>query len=172
MSQLKQPPWLHNAEGKMRRVGVELEMSGLGLDALAACVAGFFGLEIESRGRYERVLAGDPAGDWVVELDYDLLKRLGRETYAEDTLEGEIAQAAEGAPARRRRINSLHNQAIDRVGEGLRVSGRDLDGIVQAIEDPQSEFLVGVQWHPEFLIYMSRQRALFRALVGHARALA
>jgi putative glutamine amidotransferase len=71
----------------------------------------------------------------------------------------------------RRRINSLHNQAIDRVGEGLRVSGRDLDGIVQAIEDPRADFLVGVQWHPEFLIYLSCQRALFRALVGHALAL-
>ncbi|RKT47210.1 gamma-glutamyl-gamma-aminobutyrate hydrolase family protein [Thiocapsa rosea] len=72
----------------------------------------------------------------------------------------------------RRRINSLHNQAIDRLGEGLRVSGRDLDGIVQAIEDPRADFLVGVQWHPEFLIYVSHQRTLFRALVGHARALA
>jgi putative glutamine amidotransferase len=71
----------------------------------------------------------------------------------------------------RRRINSLHNQAIDRLGEGLRVSGRDLDGIVQAIEDPRADFLVGVQWHPELLIYLPRQRDLFRALVGHARAL-
>jgi hypothetical protein len=96
---LKQPPWLDNAEGEMRRVGVELEMSGLGLDALAACVAGFFELEIRSRGRYERVLEGDPTGDWVVELDYDLLKRLGRETRDDDTLEGEIGQAAEDALA-------------------------------------------------------------------------
>jgi hypothetical protein len=96
---LKQPPWLRNAEGKMRRVGVELEMSGLELDALAECVAGFFDLEINSDGRYERVLKGDPAGDWVVELDYDLLKRLGRETRSDDTLEGEIGQAAEDALA-------------------------------------------------------------------------
>lgn len=67
------------------------------------------------------------------------------------------------------RINSLHNQAIDRVGRGLAVSGRDLDGIVQAVEDRDYGFLLGVQWHPEFLIPMSRQRALFRALVEHAR---
>jgi len=68
-----------------------------------------------------------------------------------------------------RMINSLHNQAIDRIGAGLKVSGRDLDGIVQAVEDPGHEFLVGVQWHPEFLILMRRQRRLFRALVEHAR---
>lgn len=68
-----------------------------------------------------------------------------------------------GAP--RKRINSLHNQAIDRVGDGLQVSGRDLDGIVQAVEDPKARFLLGVQWHPEFLLFMPRQRRLFRSLI-------
>lgn len=67
------------------------------------------------------------------------------------------------------RINSLHNQGIDRLGEGLVVSGRDLDDIVQAVEDPDRPFLVGVQWHPEFLLYLARQRRLFRALVDAAR---
>lgn len=67
------------------------------------------------------------------------------------------------------RINSLHNQAIDRVGRGLDVSGRDLDGIVQAVEDPLRRFLLGVQWHPEFLLWKASQRRLFRALVGAAR---
>jgi putative glutamine amidotransferase len=62
-------------------------------------------------------------------------------------------------------INSLHNQAIDRVGGGLRVSGRDLDGITQAVEDPDHGFLLGVQWHPEFLLFLRPQRRLFRALV-------
>nr|WP_274377172.1 gamma-glutamyl-gamma-aminobutyrate hydrolase family protein [Ectothiorhodospira magna] len=45
------------------------------------------------------------------------------------------------------------------------VTGRDLDGIVQAVEDPAAEYLIGVQWHPEFLLYFSGQRALFRELV-------
>jgi len=67
------------------------------------------------------------------------------------------------------RINSLHNQSIDRLGEGLEVSGRDLDEIVQAVEEPRRRFLMGVQWHPEFLLYLSRQRQLFRQLVAAAR---
>ncbi|MFO7705236.1 MAG: gamma-glutamyl-gamma-aminobutyrate hydrolase family protein [Halopseudomonas sp.] len=67
------------------------------------------------------------------------------------------------------RINSLHNQAIDRVGDGLVVSGRDLDGIVQAVEDPDKAFVLGVQWHPEFLLLLRRQRLLFQALVQAAR---
>lgn len=68
------------------------------------------------------------------------------------------------------RINSLHNQGIDRCGKALAVSGYDLDDIPQAIEDPaHGPLLLGVQWHPEFLIFMKRQRALFRALVESAR---
>lgn len=66
------------------------------------------------------------------------------------------------------KINSLHNQSIDRLGLGLEVSGRDLDGIVQAVEKPDHPFLAGVQWHPEFLIYLARQRRLFRRLIDAA----
>lgn len=68
------------------------------------------------------------------------------------------------------KINSLHNQAINKLGTGLEVSGRDLDGIVQAVEDPEAEFVVGVQWHPEFLLYQKRQRQLFKALLHAASA--
>lgn len=62
------------------------------------------------------------------------------------------------------RINSLHHQAVDRLGEGMRVSGRDLDNITQAIEDPQQPFRLGVQWHPEYLPQHARQRRLFAQL--------
>jgi putative glutamine amidotransferase len=67
------------------------------------------------------------------------------------------------------RINSLHDQGIHRLGRGLRVSGRDLDDIVQAVEAPRSGYVIGVQWHPEFLIFSARQRRLFAALVEAAR---
>jgi len=73
--------------------------------------------------------------------------------------------------ATRTKINSLHHQAIDRLGAGLHVAGRDLDGIVQAIEHDERDFLVGVQWHPEFLLPLPRQRRLFDQLVKSAAAL-
>ena len=72
---------------------------------------------------------------------------------------------AERMNCQRCRINSLHNQAIDRLGSGLKVAARDLDGIVQAIEDPEANFLLGVQWHPEFVPYLPRQLRLFGELV-------
>ncbi|MGD9251423.1 MAG: gamma-glutamyl-gamma-aminobutyrate hydrolase family protein [Desulfobacterales bacterium] len=49
-------------------------------------------------------------------------------------------------------VNSLHHQAIDRVGRGLTVVARSGDGIVEAVEGEGDPWIVGVQWHPEWLI--------------------
>jgi putative glutamine amidotransferase len=47
-------------------------------------------------------------------------------------------------------VNSVHHQAIDRLGTSLRATGRAADGVIEGIEDEQG-LAVGVQWHPEFL---------------------
>lgn len=67
------------------------------------------------------------------------------------------------------RVNSLHHQAVDRLGDGLKVAARDDQGVVQATECGQRDFLIGVQWHPEFLILSSSQQSLFRALLDAVR---
>lgn len=46
-------------------------------------------------------------------------------------------------------VNSRHHQAIGRLGEGLVVTGVAQDGVIEAVEDPNRRFLIGVQWHPE-----------------------
>lgn len=69
----------------------------------------------------------------------------------------------------RLRVNSLHSQAIDEHGEGLLSVGQDLDGIVQAVEYSRTPPIIGVQWHPEYLLYLPAQLALFRWLVNEAR---
>ncbi|MBS8226572.1 gamma-glutamyl-gamma-aminobutyrate hydrolase family protein [Vannielia litorea] len=68
------------------------------------------------------------------------------------------------------KVNALHSQAVDRLGAGLRVAARDEGGMVQAVERVRDPFMLGVQWHPEHLLYARRQRALFSALVEAARA--
>ena len=68
------------------------------------------------------------------------------------------------------KVNALHSQAVDRLGDGLRIAARDTGGMVQAIERVRDPFAIGVQWHPEHLFYARRQRAIFRALVAAARA--
>ncbi|MBM3673931.1 MAG: gamma-glutamyl-gamma-aminobutyrate hydrolase family protein [Actinobacteria bacterium] len=42
-----------------------------------------------------------------------------------------------------------HHQAIDRVGDGLTVTARSPDGIVEAVELAGETWVVAVQWHPE-----------------------
>jgi putative glutamine amidotransferase len=46
-------------------------------------------------------------------------------------------------------ITSAHHQGIDKVAEAYRVVATSSDGIIEAIESPSDDFLVGVQWHPE-----------------------
>ena len=48
-------------------------------------------------------------------------------------------------------VSSHHHQAVDRLGDGLRVVARAPDGVVEGIElaDPDGPWVVGVQWHPE-----------------------
>jgi putative glutamine amidotransferase len=65
----------------------------------------------------------------------------------------------------RLRVNSLHHQAIKEPGADLRVVGRDLDQITQAVECTSARRIIGVQWHPEYLIYLPAQFAFFRWLV-------
>ncbi len=67
------------------------------------------------------------------------------------------------------RVNSLHHQAIDRCGAGLKVVARDRNAIVHAVESNGGDFVMGVQWHPEYLPYRRDQRAIFRALVSAMR---
>lgn len=66
-------------------------------------------------------------------------------------------------------VNSIHSQAIQTVGAGYRVTARETNGVIQAIENPDRAFAVGVQFHPEFLIYRARFRRLFSGLVDAAR---
>ncbi|WP_431024033.1 gamma-glutamyl-gamma-aminobutyrate hydrolase family protein [Halomonas sp. H5] len=67
------------------------------------------------------------------------------------------------------RINSLHHQAVQRAGQGIEIVARDREGLVQGIESLHHDFLIGVQWHPEWLIFNRPQQRLIRALVDAAR---
>ena len=68
-------------------------------------------------------------------------------------------------------VNSMHHQAVKRLGAGQRPVAWAPDQLVEGLEltDP-SRFVLGVQWHPEELVGQSEPaRRLFAALVSHAR---
>jgi putative glutamine amidotransferase len=51
----------------------------------------------------------------------------------------------------RAEVNTVHHQAIRRLGEGLLVDARgEDDGVVEAITSTRHRFVRGIQWHPEF----------------------
>jgi putative glutamine amidotransferase len=80
---------------------------------------------------------------------------------------GSIIQRALGSE--KAFVNSLHKQSIKRVGEGLEVTAREPNGIVQAVEDPRKRFFVGVQFHPEFMLHRRKFRRVFKLLSEAAK---
>ncbi|HET9088584.1 MAG TPA: gamma-glutamyl-gamma-aminobutyrate hydrolase family protein [Acidobacteriaceae bacterium] len=65
-------------------------------------------------------------------------------------------------------VNSSHHQAVDTLGDGLRIAAAcPQDGVVEAVEgDLPSHFVLGLQWHPERSIEVSAaSRILFRKFV-------
>jgi len=69
------------------------------------------------------------------------------------------------------RVNSSHHQSINAVPSSLVTTAVSPDGVIEAIEAPTKHFLLGVQWHPEFLYERHPiQKKLFQALIRAARA--
>lgn len=67
-------------------------------------------------------------------------------------------------------VNSIHHQACVAVPKApLRIGAKAPDGIVEAIELPGERFVIGVQWHPEFLTQHPEHLALFQELIHAAR---
>jgi putative glutamine amidotransferase len=68
-------------------------------------------------------------------------------------------------------VNSRHHQVVDpqHIGDRLKPVAFAPDGTVEAAEDPISQFLIAVQWHPEDLTDRPEQLRLFQALVAAAR---
>ena len=69
-----------------------------------------------------------------------------------------------GGGVRHLAVNSAHHQAAADVGDGVVISGKAPDGVIEAIEVPEKRFCLGVQWHPEYSISVADD-AIFQALI-------
>lgn len=67
-------------------------------------------------------------------------------------------------------VNSLHRQGIDRLGRGIRVEARSEDGLVEALSVREATFVVGVQWHLEWMLASpGLSRSVLEAFVRHTQ---
>jgi len=84
-------------------------------------------------------------------LGHDLAGERAYESHSEALVE-EGSRIASIFGAGVHEINSVHHQAVDQLGEGLKVVASAPDGTIEAIEHQDKTWdLVSVQWHPEWL---------------------
>jgi putative glutamine amidotransferase len=81
------------------------------------------------------------------------------------------SRLAQLAGANEARVNSSHHQAVLNPGENLRIVSRAPDGVIEAVEwSGDSNWITGVQWHPERMVSGDGlSRSLFRELVAATR---
>jgi putative glutamine amidotransferase len=79
---------------------------------------------------------------------------------------------AQLAGATKARVNSSHHQSVLQPGNNLRVVAHAPDGVIEAVEwTGDSNWIVGVQWHPERMVAGDElARSLFRELAAAAVA--
>lgn len=66
-------------------------------------------------------------------------------------------------------VNSFHHQAVERLGRNLVASAYAEDGVIEAIEATDRDFMIGVQWHAESLVHAEDQQSrLYQGLVDAA----
>ncbi len=68
-------------------------------------------------------------------------------------------------------VNSTHHQSVKDVAAPFTVSAVAPDGVIEAVEAPGERFVLGLQWHPEYLAEACpASRAIFEAFVEVVRA--
>lgn len=66
-------------------------------------------------------------------------------------------------------VQSIHHQAVGRLGDGLRAVAWADDGVIEAVESEDHPFVIAVQWHPELdALSDGRPLSLFTELVQRA----
>ena len=71
-----------------------------------------------------------------------------------------------------RRVNSVHHQGLRRVADTLTETAWAPDGVIEAVERAGTPWVLGVQWHPEWMPHSDTQTRVFEAFVAQAQAVA
>ena len=134
-----------------------------GLPILAIC-RGAQALNVARGGSLHQHLPDDVGGP----LHHRQYEPSDRPTHSVDVKAG--SQLARVLGETRVEVNSFHHQAIRELGSGLRAVAWASDGVIEGIEAPERDFVVGVQWHAEGIAERADQHALFAGFVEAAQS--
>jgi putative glutamine amidotransferase len=115
-------------------------------------------------------LVQDVPSDWPGALPHESPAARDRRVHAVALAPDSCLARAVGAD--RVTTNSYHHQALDRVADALRVTGRSEDGVAEGVDGTEEGWWVlGVQWHPEELVGTPEpwDRNLFAAFAEQCR---
>jgi putative glutamine amidotransferase len=67
-------------------------------------------------------------------------------------------------------VNSFHHQAVENIGNGLKVAALSDDNVVEALENcEEDKFIIGIQWHPEELSDDIKQQEIFKTFINSCK---
>jgi putative glutamine amidotransferase len=156
-------PELGPIEPDLDRFELELvrQADARGLPILAIC-RGMQALNVARGGSLHQHLPDRPG------VTIDHRQREPGDRVVHDVTVAAGSRLARLVGGREAAVNSFHHQAVHRIGNGLRAVAWSPDGVVEGVEAPGREFVVGVQWHAESLVARREQASLFRGLVDAA----
>lgn len=120
-------------------------------------------LNVAMNGSLYQDLDSDGSFNKHVTKNYPMNAVTHHVSIAQDSLLFQIMQKASLG------VNSFHHQSIKAIGNGLRVTAKSEDGVIEAVELDGAEFVLGVQWHPEKMYDSEEQQKIFAAFVESAK---
>jgi putative glutamine amidotransferase len=107
------------------------------------------------------------------ELSHDTPDQMPRSTIQHEVQISPESQLASILGGTRFPVNSLHHQSVERPAPGVVITGYSPDGVIEALEAPDKQFVLSVQWHPEDLYAGDEaMKRLFESFVEAARVAA
>jgi putative glutamine amidotransferase len=158
-------PGLYGAEAHAETAGVRPERDRAELALLEAALARDMPVLAVCRG--SQILNVARGGDLVQHLPEVIGDEKHKETpgqFADHDVGLKEGTRLGSLLGERAPVKSHHHQGFGRVGEGLTEAAWAEDGTLEALEDPERRFALGVLWHPE----AGEDAALFEALVDEA----
>jgi putative glutamine amidotransferase len=141
-------------------VDLVLAADGMGLPTLAIC-RGIQVMNVAFGGTLHQDLPSTSA--------FDRHRQPVKVGFLHEVKASESSRLAESTGSVALSCYSAHHQGLDRLADGLVPVGWTDDGLVEAVERPES-WMLGVQWHPEHTAGEDRaQQSLFDALVERSR---